>query len=264
MTLFYDSIGEGEPVLCADGWTTFFAQGFADLFPTVAAGRRLLAFHYRGSGNSTPVPGEEHSIAAYTRDALDILDREGLERAHIVGIGGMGACLAAELASVAPGRVGAVVLQQPWAVPDVSLRWQLECLRILREHSFEAYQKAAAVLCFPPEYLAANANDVLATGWAPMRDCTEAHLGYIQACIDFDITGRLGAITAPVLLVSGDSTDIMTSDRLFPPFLAELPQAETHVMAGTPHAFFVSPEQKQELDTVVGAFIARHPLAQGA
>lgn len=264
MTVFYDSVGEGEVVLCADGWTTFFAQGFADLLPTAAAGRRIVAFHYRGSGNSASVPGEEHSIAAYARDAVEILDREGVGRAHVVGIGGMGACLAAELAACAPERVGAIVLQQPWATPDTSLRWQLEVLAALRKQSFELYQKAAAVLCFPPEYLEQHGDEVLATAWLPMRDCTEAHLGYIRACTEFDIRGRLGGVAAPVLLVSGDRTDIMTSDRLFPPFLAELPQAETHVMADTPHAFFVSDEQKRELDSVIGAFLARYPIAQGA
>jgi pimeloyl-ACP methyl ester carboxylesterase len=80
---------------------------------------RLLAPDQRGRGDAAGLPGP-WGIARHAQDALDLLDREGVERAVVAGHS-MGAYVTAMLAAEHPERVAAVVLVDgglPLPVPD--------------------------------------------------------------------------------------------------------------------------------------------------
>ncbi len=261
--LYFETSGEGETIVGAGGWGIRPAADLAALFPAIFDGdRRALTFHYRGMGESPAGPGVEPTSTLYAHDVLEVLDRAEVERAHLMGMGGMGAIVMMELAILAPARVASAVLHEPWAVCDTSLRWQVETLRDLHEHvGFEAYQKAAAALCFTPAYIEEHGQDILDNIWVNLRDSKDAHMRYIELCLNHDARERLDGLTSPTLLITGDETDIMTGSRLLPELESRIPNAEIHVMVGAPHAFFESSEKVREFDDVVSGFFARHRVA---
>jgi len=75
----------------------------------LASGRRVLAPDRAGTGDSPALAVAEPSITDYAHDALAFLDVLGVDQADIYGAH-TGACIAAELAIMAPGRVRRVVL----------------------------------------------------------------------------------------------------------------------------------------------------------
>lgn len=261
--LYYESWGEGEPLLAAGGWGMRAAEDFAKLFPRISAGRQVITFHYRGMGQSPDGSLERPTTRDYAADALRVLERGGWERVQLVGGGGMGPLVLSELAIMAPQRAGAIVMHEPWAVADTSLRWQLQALRAARLESFEAYQQLATILCFTPEYIETHASHIREHLWVNLRDRLQTHLRFIDCCIDHDGRERLPLLRAPALLITGDETDIMTGHRLLPALQRLVPHAESHVMRGAPHAFFQNPGAVVEFDTVAAGFLARHPLSSG-
>jgi len=259
--LYFETHGDGETVVAGGGWGVRPAADLAALLPKTFCGRRALTFHYRGMGESPCGPEVEHTSTLYAHDVLDVLDRVGVEQAQLLGMGGMGAIVMMELGIAAPDRVASAVLHEPWAVCDRSLRWQIETLRDLHAHvSFEAYQKAAAALCFTPEYIENHGQEILDNIWVNLRDDPKTHLRFIDVCLKHDARGRLGELLAPTLLITGDDTDVMTGSRLLPELEAGIPNAECHVMVGAPHAFFESKALVEEFDSTVAAFLDRHPV----
>jgi 3-oxoadipate enol-lactonase len=256
--VFYERIGSGYPVLCAFGWDVLGAAEFGKLLPTTSKGRSLIVPHYRGGGRNHPDPDIAHSVRLYALDYLKVLDREGVSRAHVVGMGGMGACTMMELAILAPERVTSAVLHQGWAAVDTSLRWQLRALRNLREHvGFDEYQEAAAALCFSPEYIERHSTELRTSAWAGMRDRKATHLGFIDACLAHDVRARLDQIKAPCLLVTGDELDIMTGSRLLAELVAGITDVRSHVIERAGHARFMEePRVAEELDAVFAEFVS--------
>lgn len=84
---------------------------FAELIPLLAPTARVIAIDTPGYGCSDRVAGAP-SIADYARAVLAVLDREGVQRAHVFGHH-TGGVTAVELAAAAPERVASVALSGP-------------------------------------------------------------------------------------------------------------------------------------------------------
>ncbi|HEV7517779.1 MAG TPA: alpha/beta hydrolase [Thermoanaerobaculia bacterium] len=77
-------------------------------WPALAEQHRLVALCPRGSGRSAPAPAA-WSVAGMAADLLDVLDRESLPAAHLVGAS-LGGLVCLEAARQAPERVLSFVL----------------------------------------------------------------------------------------------------------------------------------------------------------
>ena len=262
VTIHADHHGEGERVFGATGWTVPAPSDFLAPLPKALSNRRITTFHYRDTGNSPKSHGFQHSIALYAQDLIHLIDSEGVDRPHLIGIGGMGAIVMMEVATRIPERVTSLVLHQGWARCDPMLRWQIESMQhLLRGSGFDAYQKLAAALCYTPDYITKHGDEILNTGWTALRDHKDVHLAFMDSCLAFDVRDRLHRITCPTLIVTGDGTDYITGDRLVGEIKAGIPHAEVHVMTGVPHSFKQSPEFIADFDRVVGAFWDRNPIS---
>lgn len=104
----YEAKGNGEPVLLIHG--AVFANGFAPLMAEPSLKRyRLIRYHRRGYGSSTPGGEGVQSVAQHTADALSLLHHLGIDRAHIVGHS-IGAAIALQLALYARRVVHSLAL----------------------------------------------------------------------------------------------------------------------------------------------------------
>ncbi len=119
---FEDAGGHGAPAVLHDG----FADSVQDLCEWLLAdalaseGFRVILADHRGHGRSD----KPHDPAAYAMplrvaDAVAILDRLGIERAHFVGRS-WGGRLCFGIGEHAPGRVRSLVIggNQPYAWPE--------------------------------------------------------------------------------------------------------------------------------------------------
>lgn len=109
----------GEAVLFLHGYTDT-SRSFLPVMRHLAALRpdlRLVALDQRGHGGSALPPDAAcraepercFELERFVADALALLEREGIERAHVVGHS-LGSVVAQELALAAPERVGKLVL----------------------------------------------------------------------------------------------------------------------------------------------------------
>ncbi|WP_420327865.1 alpha/beta fold hydrolase [Mameliella sp.] len=107
VSLFYRDEGEGLPLLCLAGLTRD-GRDFDFVAPHLE-GVRLIRLDYRGRGQSGWAPHETYQIPVEGRDALELMDHLGLEKAAILGTS-RGGLIAMVLAATAKDRLLGVAL----------------------------------------------------------------------------------------------------------------------------------------------------------
>lgn len=100
--------GNGDPLLLIHG-SPGSARQLEPMIAQFAATRRVIAPDTPGNGDSVPLPVEAPTIADFAAVQLALLDAMGLEKVDVYGTH-TGAAVAVELALLAPGRVGKLVL----------------------------------------------------------------------------------------------------------------------------------------------------------
>ena len=105
--LYYESIGSPEDptLVLVNGFTSQcinFALEWCQLF--VDEGYRVIRFDNRDVGLSSKLDGVDYSLSDMARDVIAVLDAEGVERAHVMGLS-MGGMIVQRLAIDHPDRV---------------------------------------------------------------------------------------------------------------------------------------------------------------
>ena len=96
--MYYEVLGKGEPILCMGGWGTFCHDNHHHLARGLTDRYQVIIFDYRGIGDSTDDLSVPSTMALHAEDAIGLLDHLGLKNVHLVGLVGMGACVAQEIA----------------------------------------------------------------------------------------------------------------------------------------------------------------------
>lgn len=107
VSLFYTDEGQGVPLLCLSGLSRN-GRDFDYVAPHLQ-GVRLIRLDYRGRGQSEWAPFETYSIPVEGRDALELLDHLGIEKAAILG-SSRGGLIAMGLAATVKERLLGVAL----------------------------------------------------------------------------------------------------------------------------------------------------------
>ena len=200
--MYYEVLGQGDPVLCMGGWGTFCHENHAP--PGARPDRPLPGrslFDYRGireSGDDLAVPS---TMELHANDAIGLLDHLGLTNVHLMGLVGMGACVCQEIAIRRPDLARSMLNMGAWCEVDDFLRDQLEMFRwIHRDLGFLPFQKAVTLLSFDAEYYNANKDRLLGPtgGWKELNGRYTAHSRLIDACVGFESKSRLAADPLPV------------------------------------------------------------------
>lgn len=255
--MHYEIHGAGPPALVMGGWGTY-CHGNAHHIPKGLGDRySVLIFDHRGLGASDDDLTVTPSMALYAADVAALMDQLELTNTHVVGLVGMGACIAQELAITRPDLVRSMVNMNTWAKPDALMAHQLEMLRdVHREMGWEAFQKLVSLWSFEEGFYLQNHQRLLGPDgpWRELDGRYQAHARLIEACLSHDTTDRLGQITAPALIVHCP-LDLVNGPRLTLPIEAAIAGARGLVLEGGAHVV-AGREMRARFSAAVLGFLA--------
>lgn len=172
---------------------------------------RVVRYDTRGHGGS-PVPDGPYTIDDLADDLVALLDRLGVERAHLVGLS-LGGMTVMRIGARSPQRVGRLVLLCTGAQLPPAASWT-ERAATVRAHGTGAVAPAVVERWFTSEYLAAHpdiriASEAMIAGTPP-----EGYAGCCEVIADVDLRGDLASIAAPTLAIAGEDDPATPPDKL--------------------------------------------------
>jgi pimeloyl-ACP methyl ester carboxylesterase len=267
--LWVDQRGEGPDVLLiaglgdpAEAWE-YQLDGLSDRY-------RVTAFDNRGVGRTALTDGEL-SVPTMADDAAALLRALEIPSAHVLGFSG-GSAIAQELALRHPELVRSMVLVGTFAEPDAMFatmtgfwHWLVEAAP-----SERAMLEAFYLWVYTPRAHEDGTVDALieAALAFPHQQSTEAFQRQVAAFGAHSALDRLGAVTAPTLVLSGE-LDIAAPPRLGRRVADAIPGAQFELMPGEAHQPFQEVPELfnarveafwKSVDRVSGTLLA-HPLA---
>jgi pimeloyl-ACP methyl ester carboxylesterase len=247
-SLAFASTGDGPPdVLFMHGWAgsgRYFDETLRHLGP---ARVRAVTYDLRGHGGSDRSP-DDHTLDRIAADALAVADAAGLETFTIVGFS-MGAKFAQYVALEAPERVRGLVLVAGCPAGEVALPAELL-------EDWYAREGNAAALCDVVTAYATQPIDaaVLERFGQDAATVPRAALeGTMNAATVQGFADRVGAISAPALVVGGAGDAMFPPEALRDAVVAPLPSAR---LASLDAGHEIPVERPQELARLIEAFLA--------
>jgi len=234
--LYCERLGSGAPLL----WITGFAissEVFRPILPLYSARLHCVVFDNRGAGRSRSRPGLT-SMPQLAADAAGVLDRLGIESAHVYGLS-MGGMIAQELALRFPERVRGLILGGTSPGGPLAARptaAELAALGSAMAGGVGSPNLAGALFSerFRREH-PARVRELL-EHFARFRPPLHGIASHWWASVYHDTVSRLGRIQAPTLVLHGeqDAMAPVANARL----LAErIPDAELVLVPGAGHAY---------------------------
>lgn len=232
--IYWDEQGEGDPVLLIMG-LGYPSYLWHRTRPTLATTYRTIALDNRGSGRSD-VPEGPYTIALMASDAAAVLDAAGVESAHVFGLS-MGGMIAQEFALQYPGRVRSLILGCTASGGPNAVRAEAEVTRILMAREMSPEEAALAMRQYiydagtPVERI--EQDMVIRRQWFPRP---QGFVAQLQAIIAWEAYSRLPQITAPTLVIHGET------DKLVPPgngklIASRIPGAKLVLLPNASHIF---------------------------
>jgi 3-oxoadipate enol-lactonase len=232
--IYWDQQGQGDPVLLIMG-LGYPSYLWHRTRPVLERQYRTIALDNRGSGQSDAPPGP-YSIALMASDAAAALDAAGVESAHVFGLS-MGGMIAQEFAIQYPQRVRSLILGCTAAGGPSAVRAEKKVTELLMAPNMSLEEAAHALRPYvydattPVERM--DEDLAIRRKWFPKR---EALLAQLQGIYAWEAYSRLDQITAPTLVIHGDS------DQLVPPgngelIAARIPGAKLVIIPHASHIF---------------------------
>lgn len=223
----------------------------------LSARYRLIAFDNRGSGRSE-APEGPWTTRLMAEDTIALMDRLGLDTAHVVGVS-LGGMIAQEVTLAQPQRVRSLQLYGTAARPDRYMLALLDNLRAVRRGlGRDAAQRAMALWLFGattfnerPEFV-----DMLLYA-ASSQSYPQSDAGFERqgdAVMTHDALDRLPTIGCPTLVGVGEE-DLLVPLRFSREIVRAIPHAELRTVARAGHALFW--EQPAEFNALSLEFLAK-------
>ncbi|MES2937931.1 MAG: alpha/beta fold hydrolase [Pseudomonadota bacterium] len=266
--LYYDTVGEGEPIVLIPGLGTTGAF-FAGIAPALASEYQVIRVDLRGVGQSSK-PKQAYSMELWADDVARVLDHLEIGSAHVLG-SSLGGCVALAFADRYLPRTRSLVLAATFSEIDrlleLNYRVRIDLIetigmtRLLADFATTAL--FGRTFFETPQGRAAAAN-VLA---AIQQNEQDIYLEHLRAVLRFGrcepgqeaepkFTARLPAITRPALVMCGEE-DVLTVPKFSRILAAQLPDARLLVQERCGHVNLV--EQPQESAAAILAFLRAVP-----
>jgi 3-oxoadipate enol-lactonase len=191
----------------------------------------VIRYDLRGHGRS-PVPDGPYALDDLGADALALLDRLEIERAHIAGIS-LGGMVSMWLAIHAPDRVDRLVPCCTSARLGPPEGW-VERAALVRRKGTQVLAPSVVERWLTPAYRTAHPEEVSRLRAMIAATPAEGYAGCCTAIEHMDLRAELGRVRAPTLVVAGEE------DPATPPEHGELiasliPGARLAVIEGAAH-----------------------------
>ncbi|HEU0192486.1 MAG TPA: 3-oxoadipate enol-lactonase [Mycobacterium sp.] len=172
---------------------------------------QVVRYDTRGHGES-PVPAGPYTIDDLADDVMALLDRLGLERAHLVGLS-LGGMTAMHVAARNPERVDRMVALCTGTRLPPAEAWS-ERAATVRAHGSGSVAAAVVERWFTPQYLLAHP-EVRADSEAMVAATpAEGYAGCCEVIAALDLRGDLESITAPTLAIAGADDPATPPEKL--------------------------------------------------
>lgn len=250
--IHYSVSGSGPTVVMLHGGTGSSETYWAGQVPELSRSFNVIVMDHRGFGQS------EHAgtfaIEACARDVVAVLDKEGVERANLVGLS-LGGAVAMQTALDHPSRVRRLVLADTFsAVRTERFRRFIDYALIgsLRAGGYELMANINSIFAHGEGFLSAENPVNSGESWSQAR--IDAYVGALEEIRDWDIDDQLQSITAPTLIVWG-SDDIEVPREYSERLSTAMPNA---IMTVIPNAGHKSCTDRPDLfNKLVRTFLAR-------
>jgi 3-oxoadipate enol-lactonase len=256
LSLHWESVGEGEPVLLIAGLALPGSSWWRTV-PILARRFRVLTYDHPGVGRSASLRAP-FTTAAMAADALRVLDAAGVSRAHVYGLS-LGGLVAQQLASRHPDRVRSLVLGATHPGGTRAQPPEREVISFLRRRPTLPAREAA--WAFVPYNYGTRCRryhlDRIVEDIARRLEVPYARAAYraqLFAGVTHDTSHVLRRLVSPTLVVHG------REDRVIPVANAELlanaiPEAELHLLAETGHIYTT---EEPSADETIASFLESH------
>jgi 3-oxoadipate enol-lactonase len=209
---------------------------------------RVIVYDTRGHGQSSVPPGP-YTIAQLGRDALAILDAEGVARAHVCGLS-LGGLTALWLAVHAPDRVRSLVMANTGARIGSVEFWDTR-MALVRERGTAAAADLAIPNWFTEGFRTREPEAVLPFRHDIESTPAEGYLGCCAAMREEDLRESLGAVRCPVLAIAG-AVDRSTPPELLQFLHARIPGSRLVTLEA---AHISNVEQEQAFNAALASFL---------
>jgi pimeloyl-ACP methyl ester carboxylesterase len=253
--IYWEEQGSGPPLVLIMG-LGYTSEMWHRVLPAVAREYRTILFDNRGVGRSD-VPAQGYAIGDMAADTAAVMDAAGVERAHVLGIS-MGGLIAQEFALRYPERVRSLILgctHHGGREAVVAKREVFDVLMARGHMPAEEGTRAMAPYIYDPATPRERVEEDIEIRLRTYPT-SAGYFGQVQAILAFDARPRLPEISAPTLVLHGES------DRLVPPengrLLAGLiPNAKLIMLKGASHIFMT--DQPEASISAILSFLRQEP-----
>jgi 3-oxoadipate enol-lactonase len=246
-----DSGGRGEAVILAHA-IGCDRRMWEELVPVLAKRHRVIALDARGHGRSA-LPPRPWSLEDMADDAVRVLDRLGIGRAHWVGLS-MGGMVGQAFALAHPTRLARLVLANTTSSygPGGRANWD-QRIRMIEQGGLAAIRGMVASRYFAPEFAAAHPEAVERVMARFLETPQDGYLGCCEAIRELDYAGALSRVRAKTLVIAGE-LDPGTPVAMAEAIAEDIPGARLAVIPGASHLSVV--EKPAEFASLVLDFLA--------
>ena len=175
---------------------------------------RVVRYDTRGHGQS-PVPGGPYSMDDLADDVVALLDRLGVDKAHVVGLS-LGGMTGIRLAARHPQRVDKMVLLCTGAFLEVGAAYTERAAQV-RAHGTAVVAEGVVSRWFTPGFLEANPAVRKASEQMVADTPAEGYASSCESIAAMDLRPDIACVAAPTLAIAG-ADDPATP----PPYLEEI------------------------------------------
>ena len=215
---------------------------------------RVVAYDLRGSGRSEVTPGP-YSIDLLSEDLRSLVETLELGRVSLVGHS-MGGSIALSYAARHPGDVLALVgVGAPAELPEQARAGLAARAETVESDGMGAVAETVATNGVSPTFREGNPEQFQEFIALLAANDPRGYAAQCRALVGLDLAGRLGEVTAPVLLVSGDR------DGVSPPAATEanaarIPDAGFEIVEDCGH--ILTWEKPEALAQAAWPFLREH------
>ncbi len=137
--IYYESIGEGTPVILLHGHTLDLRMWEPQVKPLVDAGYRVIRPEMRGYGHSSKQADDMQFT--HLDDMMTVMDSLHIDKAHVVGLS-MGSFVASEMVAMCPDRLLTATLASGNIRKMAGPATPIDSLEMARKDSVIAVNKA--------------------------------------------------------------------------------------------------------------------------